>query len=101
MKHLIIATALFTGLTAPIAFAEPDSELGKACIDAAESRTIELPEGMSVESAKRICACMGAEASEDLAEEIIASLDTHELDARMSALSEEATALFGTCASNA
>lgn len=101
MKHLIIATILLTGLTAPSAVAQADTDLGEACAEAAESGSIELPEGMSVEAAKSICACMAEEASEDVASEIIVSLETYELDARMGALSEEATAIFGTCASNA
>lgn len=101
MKHFIIACTVLAGLTLPTALAEndPDVDLGTVCTEAAETGKIELPEGMSVEAAKSICACMGEEASGDVAKEIVASLEVYELAARMSELSEEATQLFGTCAS--
>ena len=97
MKQSQIASMLALGLLSPMAFAD-DNDLSTACVQAAENGDIELPEGMTTDTAKKICACMGEKASKEIADEVKASLATYDLAERMSALSEEAAALFGQCA---
>ena len=97
MKQSALALVLALGLLSPIALAD-DTDLATACVQAIENGDIELPDGMATETAKEICVCMGEKASEDIAEEVKASLATYDLAERMSALSEDAAALFGQCA---
>ena len=94
MKTSIALSALLLALSVATASAD----VGGACASAAENGDIELPEGMSAEVAASVCACLGENASGDVADEFMASLEIYDLDERMGSLSDEALAVFNSCA---
>ena len=93
MKITTIAlAALGFGVTSAVA------DVGATCTQAAENGDIELPDGMSVDDAVAVCSCIGENASGDIADEFMESMSIYDLDERMSSLSDEASAVFASCA---
>jgi len=74
-------------------------ELGDACTEAANTGAIDLPEGMTVEQAGAVCACMDENSNEAVAADFMQSLSIKPLEERMSSISAEATAVFESCTS--
>lgn len=95
-----IATSAFVGVGLLLSVgAVQAGELADACTKAASTGAIDLPEGMTVEQAGAVCACMDENSNEAVAAEFLESLSIKPLEERMSSIGEEATAIFNSCAS--